>query len=118
MILIYSIAFYCFSPSPTGTAGVLATIPEVMAISPFENIKLAEQLDKEKKFSGMPSVVSHLLKTRGVGGLYIGYIGMQFRQGLWTGGFFASLDVFKGFSNGIFGRRRRLLRRVIIASHY
>eukprot|EP00397_Hematodinium_sp_SG-2012_P018324 GEMP01018768.1.p1 GENE.GEMP01018768.1~~GEMP01018768.1.p1 ORF type:complete len:305 (-),score=73.18 GEMP01018768.1:1764-2678(-) len=87
-----------------GTAGLLATIPEVICISPFENIKLAEQLDKEKKFSGMSSVASHLLKTRGITGLYIGYMGMQFRQGLWTGGFFLSLDVFKGQTNGVFGK--------------
>jgi len=87
-----------------GGAGILATIPEVIAVSPFENIKLAEQLDKEKKFSGMPSVASHLIKTRGISGLYIGYIGMQMRQGLWTGGFFLSLDVFKGMSNSILGK--------------
>jgi len=87
-----------------GAAGLIATIPEVIAISPFENIKLAEQLDKEKKFSGMGNVAGHLLKTRGPTGLYIGYMGMQMRQGLWTGGFFLSLDVFKGFSNGAFGK--------------
>jgi len=86
-----------------GTAGILASVPEVICISPFENIKLAEQLDKDKKFKGMPSVVSHLVKTRGVSGLYIGYIGMQMRQALWTGGFFLSLDVFKGASTSVLG---------------
>lgn len=84
------------NPFSKGFAGALATIPEVITISPLENMKLAEQLDKEKRFNGMGSVAKHLVKTRGVvGGLYCGYIGMQARQMLWTGGFFLSLDVFK-----------------------
>ena len=79
------------SPFTKGFAGALATIPEVITISPLENMKLAEQLDKEKRFNGMGSVAKHLMKTRGlVGGLYCGYIGMQARQMLWTGGFFLS----------------------------
>lgn len=86
-----------------GAAGVLATLPEVACIAPFENIKLAEQLDKDKKFNGMGNVAGHLVKTRGVGGLYLGYMGMQFRQGLWTGGFFLSLDVFKAGTSTAFG---------------
>jgi len=104
-----------------GFAGALATIPEVITISPLENIKLAEQLDTNKRFSGMSSVARHLLKERGFfGGLYCGYFGMQMRQCLWTGGFFVSLDAFKdvaasvtsngllqdissGFMAGVFG---------------
>jgi len=79
-----------------GFAGALATIPEVITISPLENMKLAEQLDKEKRFNGMGSVAKHLMKTRGVvGGRYCGFIGMQMRQCLWTAGFFMSLDIFK-----------------------
>mmetsp|Transcript_12542 Transcript_12542/g.28303 ORF Transcript_12542/g.28303 Transcript_12542/m.28303 type:complete len:302 (-) Transcript_12542:60-965(-) len=83
------------TPVTKGAAGALATFPEVFLISPLENIKLAEQLDKEKKFNGMMDVTRHLMKTRGPSGFYIGYFGMQVRQCLWTGGFFLSLDVFK-----------------------
>lgn len=49
-----------------GVAGALATFPEVWAISPFENVKLAQQLDKEKKFKGTADVFRHLYRTRGL----------------------------------------------------
>lgn len=78
-----------------GIAGALGTVPEVIAISPLENIKLAAQLDKDGKFSGSADIAKHILKTRGFSGLMIGYAGMQVRQMLWTGGFFMSLDVYK-----------------------
>ena len=78
-----------------GIAGALATIPEVLIISPFENLKLAQQLDKEKKFKSTFDVFSHLLNKRGLAGLYLGYFGMQIRQMLWTGTFFLTLDVFQ-----------------------
>lgn len=89
-------------PTKDGTAftksvsGVMATFPEVWAISGMENIKLAQQLDKEKKFKGGIDVARHLIRTRGVvGGLFCGYFGMQLRQCLWTGGFFLVLDETK-----------------------
>ena len=88
-----------------GLAGSIATIPEVLAISPFENAKLAAQLDKEKRFKGSTDVLRHLYNTRGPQGLYIGYFGMQIRQAIWTGGFFLSLDVFRGWSEGVFGKK-------------
>ena len=88
-----------------GLAGSIATIPEVLAISPFENAKLAAQLDKEKRFKGSADVLAHLYRTRGIQGLYIGYFGMQIRQALWTGGFFLSLDVFRNYSESVFGKK-------------
>lgn len=87
-----------------GVAGAVATIPEIFVISPFENAKLAQQLDKERRFTGTSSVLSHLCKTRGVPGLYLGYFGMQIRQALWTGGYFFSLDVFKKPSEDLCGK--------------
>merc|ERR1740121_1708396 len=84
------------TPVTKGLAGAAATVPEVFAISPLENIKLAAQLDKEGKFSGSADIAKHILKTRGFSGLMIGYAGMQVRQCLWTGGFFLTLDVYKG----------------------
>merc|ERR1711972_1154714 len=84
------------SPISKGIAGALATVPEVFAISPLENIKLAAQLDEEGKFKGSADIAKHIMRTRGFNGLMIGYAGMQVRQCLWTGGFFLSLDVYKG----------------------
>ena len=93
------------TPFSKGMAGALATFPEILAISPFENAKLAQQLDKEKKFKSSGQVLGHLYKTRGIPGLYTGYFAMQMRQSIWTFGFFSSLDVFKGYSEGIFGKK-------------
>lgn len=84
------------TPVSKGLSGAMATIPEVIVISPLENMKLAEQLDKDKRFNGMMDTARHIQKTRGLSGFYTGYVGMQIRQCLWTGGFFVSLDVFKG----------------------
>merc|ERR1712048_1421992 len=83
------------TPISKGLAGALGTIPEVFAISPLENIKLAAQLDKEGRFKGSGDVAKHILKTRGVHGLMTGWAGMQVRQFLWTGGFFLTLDFYK-----------------------
>jgi len=105
-----------------GLSGVLATFPEVFVISSMENIKLAQQLDKDKRFTGAADVTKHLIKTRGIfGGLYCGYFGMQVRQCLFTGGTFLVIDMCKdtvraggvsnplavdvvaGFMSGVFG---------------
>jgi len=94
------------NPFTKGLAGALATIPEVLIISPFENLKLAQQLDKEKKFRSSADVFNHLIKTRGVPGLYLGYFGMQLRQMLWTGTFFLTLDVFQKKTERIAGGKR------------
>merc|ERR1712066_511806 len=82
-------------PASKGLAGAIGTVPEVIAISPLENIKLAAQLDKEGKFKGSADITKHIMKTRGFSGLMTGYAGMQVRQCLWTGGFFLTLDVYK-----------------------
>merc|ERR1719458_1519403 len=84
------------TPISKGLAGAIGTVPEVLAISPLENIKLAAQLDKEGKFAGSADIAKHIMKTRGFGGLMIGYAGMQVRQMLLTGGFFLTLDWYKG----------------------
>merc|ERR1712048_1082987 len=83
------------TPVSKGLAGAIGTVPEVFAISPLENIKLAAQLDKEGKFKGSADIASHIVRTRGINGLMTGYFGMQVRQCLWTGGFFLTLDVYK-----------------------
>merc|ERR1711870_110065 len=83
------------TPVSKGLAGAIGTVPEVLAISPLENIKLAAQLDKEGKFKGSADISKHIMKTRGFNGFMIGYGGMQVRQCLWTGGFFLTLDWYK-----------------------
>jgi len=89
------------TPVSKGLAGAIGTVPEVLAISPLENIKLAAQLDKEGKFKGSADIASHIMKTRGFNGFMIGYGGMQIRQMLWTGGFFLTLDWYKGLVKGV-----------------
>eukprot|EP00435_Cladocopium_sp_Y103_P025488 s2766_g6.t1 len=89
------------SPVSKGLAGAIGTVPEVLAISPLENIKLAAQLDKEGRFNGSADIAKHIMKTRGFGGLMIGYAGMQVRQCLWTGGFFLTLDLYKGWVSNV-----------------
>lgn len=84
------------TPVSKGLAGAIGTFPEVLAISPLENIKLAAQLDKEGRFKGSADIAKHIMKTRGFNGFMIGYAGMQVRQALWTGGFFLTLDWYKG----------------------
>merc|ERR1719230_2059529 len=84
------------TPVSKGLAGAIGTVPEVFAISPLENIKLAAQLDKEGRFKGSADIAKHIMKTRGVNGLMTGWAGMQVRQFLWTGGFFLTLDFYKG----------------------
>ncbi|KAF4664324.1 hypothetical protein FOL47_005188 [Perkinsus chesapeaki] len=104
-----------------GIAGGVATIPEMIVISPFENAKLAMQLDAAGRFKSTSEVISHLWKTRGVAGLYLGFGGMQLRQFIWSAGYFMSLDKCKkvtrqalgfdgpltdslaGFGAGVFG---------------
>lgn len=87
-----------------GLAGAIATVPEVLAISPFENVKLAQQLDKDKRFKGTGDVFGHLYRTRGLPGLYMGYFGMQIRQSLWTFGYFYSLNAFKAPAESLMGK--------------
>ena len=41
------------TPLTKGVAGAIGTVPEVFAISPLENIKIAAQLDTEKRFTGV-----------------------------------------------------------------
>jgi len=89
------------TPISKGLAGAIGTVPEVIAISPLENIKLAAQLDKDGRFSGSADIAKHIMKTRGFSGLMIGYAGMQVRQFLWTGGFFLTLDWYKSSMSSV-----------------
>ncbi|KAF4725675.1 hypothetical protein FOZ63_029483 [Perkinsus olseni] len=87
-----------------GVAGGVATIPEMVVISPFENAKLAMQLDATGRFKSTADVLSHLWKTRGFSGFYLGFGGMQMRQFVWSAGYFMSLDKCKQFTRRVFGK--------------
>lgn len=90
------------TPLSKGLAGVVASVPQVVAISPLENIKLAAQLDTGRRFRGSREIAMHLVRARGVfGGLFMGFFGMQLRGALWTGGFFLTIDVFKSAASGL-----------------
>uniref|UniRef100_A0A7S2SVM0 Mitochondrial carrier protein n=1 Tax=Rhizochromulina marina TaxID=1034831 RepID=A0A7S2SVM0_9STRA len=74
-------------------AGVLATIPETLVILPLEVAKLTLQLDKQGVFSNSAgAVMRHLVTTRGPGALFVGLIGVQIRQALWTGTYFSTVS--------------------------
>ena len=79
-----------------GIAGALATVPEIVMISPIEVAKIGMQLDHENKFNNNSrAFVRHIYKTKGIAGLYTGWAGMQYRQSVWTGTFFATLSFWK-----------------------
>lgn len=79
------------------SAGALATVPEIMMISPLEVAKLGLQLDTDNKYKNNTRLfVSNLYKSRGFGALYSGWAGMQWRQSWWTGTYFATLQWWKG----------------------
>merc|ERR1711879_799203 len=100
---IYGIPETKGTPVSKGLSGAIGTFPEVLAISPLENIKLAAQLDKEGKFAGSADIAKHIMRTRGFGGLMIGYAGMQVRQCMWTGGYFPHVGLVQ-----VWRRRRRV----------
>lgn len=85
------------SPLQKGLAGALATVPEILMISPLEVAKIGMQLDHKNQFNNNSrAFVMHQWKTRGLGGVYVGWAGMQWRQCFWTGTYFATLSFWKG----------------------
>ena len=85
------------SPLQKGIAGALATAPEILMITPLELAKLGLQTDSKKEFGNSSSkMLRHIYHTRGgVGALWSGWTGLQFRNGLWTGTYFATLSSFR-----------------------
>jgi len=78
------------------SAGALATVPEILMISPLEVAKLGMQLDTENKYkNNSTNFIKDTYRTRGFGGLYVGWAGMQWRQSFWTGTFFATISWWK-----------------------
>mmetsp|Transcript_21523 Transcript_21523/g.38029 ORF Transcript_21523/g.38029 Transcript_21523/m.38029 type:complete len:339 (-) Transcript_21523:43-1059(-) len=79
-----------------GLAGALATVPEILMISPLEVAKIGIQLDAENKYNNNSRLfLKDLYSTRGISALWSGWAGMQWRQSFWTGTFFATLSWWK-----------------------
>ena len=88
------------SPLQKGIAGALATVPEILLISPLEVAKIGMQLDVENKFNNNSrAFLKHMWDTKGIGGMYTGWAGMQWRQCWWTGTYFATLSWWKSTVN-------------------
>lgn len=86
-----------------GIAGFLAVIPEVMTITTLELAKIGLQLDSEKRFNNNTiNLVKYVYERNGFTGLMAGWQGVQLRQSLWTGTYFASLDLFKRLTKNVF----------------
>jgi len=79
-----------------GIAGALATVPEILMISPMEVAKIGLQLDRENKYkNNSVNFAKDIYAKHGIAGLYSGWAGMQWRQSWWTGTYFATLSWWK-----------------------
>ena len=64
------------------TAALLASVPEAISIMPLEIAKISLQLDSTNRFgNNMFNAMGDVLKTRGISGFSMGYVGLQYRQG-------------------------------------
>jgi hypothetical protein len=90
------------TPIKKGLAGAVAVIPEVLTITTLELSKIGLQLDKDKKFGNSAvKLVKDVYARQGLAGCMVGWQGVQLRQSLWTGTYFATLDFFKKASDGV-----------------
>lgn len=88
------------TPVEKGLAGVFAVIPEVMTITTLELAKIGLQLDKTKQYNNsVTTLVKDVYKKQGLTGCMVGWQGVQARQSVWTGTYFATLDYFKKMSD-------------------
>ncbi|MDP2437266.1 MAG: MC/SLC25 family protein [archaeon] len=84
------------SAASRAIAGAIATIPEVAFITPMELAKIGLQLDREKRFNNNgTALVRHVHGRTGFWGIFPGFLGVQGRQALWTGTYFATLPMFE-----------------------
>jgi len=72
-------------------AGVLATVPAVLTITPLENAKIALQLDEKKQFGNSMARVLRQLWSRSWAAPLIGWQGVQLRQAAWFAPYIGSL---------------------------
>lgn len=88
------------TPIQKGLAGAVAVVPEVLTITTLELAKIGLQLDKDKKYANsIGKLVKDVYSRQGFAGCMVGWQGVQMRQSLWTGTYFATLDYFKKLSD-------------------
>lgn len=93
------------SPAERAIAGAVCTVPEAVTIMPLENAKIGLQLDRENRFKRQSRLVmEHLIRERGVLGLWTGFTGVMWRQASWTAAYFGVLASFESAVQEILGR--------------
>lgn len=84
------------SPLEKGLAGAVAVIPEVFTITTLELAKIGLQTDKTNAYKNSISRLTSSVHAKyGFNGVMAGWQGVQMRQSMWTGVYFATLDSFK-----------------------
>ena len=77
-------------------AAILASIPEAVSIMPLEIAKISLQLDATNRFkNNMFKSMASVWKEKGLKGMSTGYLGVQYRQSMWSVGYFASVKYFE-----------------------
>ncbi len=77
-------------------AAILSSIPEAISIMPLEIAKIALQLDNQNRFNNdMFKAIRILFAEKGLPVFTVGYVGIQFRQALWSVGYFTTIGLFQ-----------------------
>lgn len=81
-------------------AAIVSSVPEALSIMPLEISKIALQLDTKNLYkNNMFTAMNAVVQEKGLGGLMIGYFGIQYRQAAWSAGYFASIKFFEKHAN-------------------
>jgi len=77
-------------------AAIIASVPEAISIMPLEVAKISLQLDSANRFkNNMFKSMAHVWSEKGFKGMSTGYLGVQYRQSMWSVGYFASIKFFE-----------------------
>jgi len=78
-------------------AAIVASVPEAISIMPLEIAKVSLQLDAKNAFknNGLFAMQYVYQKRGGLKAFTIGYGGVQYRQAMWSAGYFASIKYFE-----------------------
>lgn len=77
-------------------AAIVAAVPEALSIMPLEVAKISLQLDASNKFRNNAfEAMGAVWRDKGMSGMSVGYLGVQYRQAMWSAGYFASIRYFE-----------------------
>ena len=77
-------------------AAIVASVPEALSIMPLEIAKISLQLDGANKFNNnMLKAIGSVWREKGLKGMSVGYLGVQYRQAMWSAAYFASIKYFE-----------------------